>query len=481
MKEKFVFNWSELQFDTVFLFLENRFEGFEIGTDLSQFQSLTSPLQSTDEAEKSGEVYARTHATLFGELLKPEIGQLTLLLMLKEMLDHPEIYSRASIERVRLFLHEGIIPLIHNTGRNEKSATAEIILCLSGTQDTLCVFKGQKDNASEICKMNNITFAPFHKNEVEHLINLNLVSKAIAVLSCKRAIDLVKNADLCTALNLEAIRGELGAFDHRLHDFGRPYQTQIKTAENIRRILEKSQMTTDTARDAFGGDHGARCQDAICIRAVPQTHGGAREIIQWLQDLLESGMRSIQNFDDPLLGYALDMLVIALSDLGNISERRSFRLNDTQLSYGLPMNLVAENPGFNHGFPVVQAAATAILGELKLMALPSTICTSINRLSGEYQATTYLSALKAISACDYLEKILSIEMLMAVQGMDFVKTKLPEFNFGVGSEAAYESFRAHIKQLKSNRYLIPDLAAANQLISNNIILNTVEAVIGDLR
>ncbi|SCZ79583.1 aromatic amino acid lyase [Acidaminobacter hydrogenoformans] len=481
MKKKFVLNGSEFQCDSVFDFIESQYEGIKVDVDLSGYTSVNS--ESTANEENAGrlELYARTHAVLFGELLNPETGGIALFLMLKEMLDHPELYSRESIEYVMLYLEFGIVPLVHAAGRNEKAAISEIVLCLCGTEDTLCKYQDKKLKSSEIYNRFNLTAAPFVASEIESLLNLSLVSTAIAFIACKKAIELVKNADLCTALNMEAIRGELGAFDYRLHEYGRPYKTQIKSAENIRRILHNSQMTTELAREAFGGDHGARCQDAICIRAVPQTHGGARDIVEWLQNVLNSGLKSFQKSEDPLLGYALDMLTIVLSDLGNISERRSFRLTDSQLSYGLPMNLVAENPGFNHGFPVVQAAATAILGELKLMALPSSICSKLNCSSGEYQSASYLAALKSLRACEHLEKILSIEMLMAVQGMDFVKSKLSEFNFGVGTDVAYKTVREHIKPLKSNRYLIPDLKMANQLISDNVVLNSVEEVIGGLR
>jgi histidine ammonia-lyase len=173
-------------------------------------------------------------------------------------------------------------------------------------------------------------------------------------------------------------------------------------------------------------------------------------------------------------------MIIALTDLGNISERRSFRLTDTNLTYGLPMNLVGENPGFNHGFPVIQAAATAVLGELKLLAMPCAAYSEIDPVNKEYSCATYSSAFKAIEVLSLLNKILAIEMLMAAQGMDLAKDKLIDFEFGVGSKAALLEFRKHVKVTRGNRFAAPDMVEADRIVNEGKVLNAVEKAIGKL-
>jgi histidine ammonia-lyase len=291
---------------------------------------------------------------------------------------------------------------------------------------------------------------------------------------------LAKTADICVAMNLEAIRGETGAFDKRLHELGRPFPNQIISAENIRRVIDGSEFTTEKARMAYGGDHGPRCQDAICIRAVPQTHGGVRDTIQWLKENLQNEINSASHKINPIIGYSIDLMIIALTDLGNISERRSFRLTDTNLTYGLPMNLVGENPGFNHGFPVIQAAATAVLGELKLLAMPCTAYSAIDPANKEYICTTYSSALKSIEVLSLLNKVLAIEMLMTAQGMDLAKEKLTGFEFGGGSKAAHMEFRKHVKMTRVNRFAAPDMVEADRLVEEGTVLCAVEKAIGKL-
>ena len=94
----------------------------------------------------------------------------------------------------------------------------------------------------------------------------------------ERTERLLKYADLALSMNLEAIRGEQGAFDDRLHSLARPFPGQIASAANVRRLLADSQATTDEGRFAYGYDTAPRVQDAICLRAAPQTHGGARDV-----------------------------------------------------------------------------------------------------------------------------------------------------------------------------------------------------------
>ena len=179
------------------------------------------------------------------------------------------------------------------------------------------------------------------------------VANGIAWYCVKKAHEYMKVADVVTALNLEAIRGELGAFDDRLSSIARPFRGQIDCAANVRALVSGSRMTTDEGRYAFGYDTHPRVQDAICVRATPQTHGGARDVCYFAEESVEKAV-----FDGGSrygVEYALDGLETAVSDMAHICERRTFRLNDSRLSYGLPMNLTHGATGLNHGFPVVQS------------------------------------------------------------------------------------------------------------------------------
>lgn len=305
------------------------------------------------------------------------------------------------------------------------------------------------------------------------------LSAALAAELLFRGKRLVQNADICTAMHLEAIRGELAAFDDRLHSQGRPFVGQIAAAANIRTLTKGSQYTTESARLAFGFDTAPRCQDAICIRAMPQTHGGVRDSLAFLEQVLRGQLNYIRSGPNPVLSHAVEHATTALIDLGNISERRDFRLLDSHLSYGLNDNLVFENPGFNHGLPVVQEAATALLGELKLAALPATATEDTAALLA--QGSQYRSARKAVRMLPLLEKVIAVEAFMSFQAMALVQKALPDCRFGEGTAAVYSAFCSQMDAVRQNRYLNTDLHKALRMVSGGELIQAAQQAVGLLQ
>lgn len=299
---------------------------------------------------------------------------------------------------------------------------------------------------------------------------------ALGIYTYARSMEIAKAADLGLALNLEAIRGEKGAFDLRLHSEGRQFEQQYNSAENTLRFLEGSNFTEDEGRFQYGYDDHPRCQDAISYRSAPQTHGGARDVFTFLKDTLVLALDEGMYLPEQLR-YSLDLTMAALSDLGNISERRSFRLNGYQLSYGLPANMVYHDPGYNYGFAVTHAIATAVLGEQKSLSIPAR--SHID--SGLNGSLALDSAMRTVEGTGNLSKILSIEMFMSCQGMDIVKAKLPKMNFGQGTGAAYGKIRENIHTVRENRYITPELQEMDRLIFTGELISTVENSIGKLK
>lgn len=171
---------------------------------------------------------------------------------------------------------------------------------------------------------------------------------------------------------------------------------------------------------------------------------------------------------------ALAALLTAVADLAHISERRTFRLNDTRLSYGLPMNLVVGDMGINHGFPVVQSTQAALVAELKLLTLPAPLL----RVGDE--SMTYFSMCKLLKAVDLAEHIMSVECLMSAQGMDIVKRAVPDRSFGTGTNAAHACLRKSVSVLEANRFMAPDMAVVLELVENGALLKAAESAVGRL-
>ncbi|NUU59363.1 aromatic amino acid ammonia-lyase [Paenibacillus agri] len=450
-------------------------------TSERSFQQSDLPTKSFGEQGEGFLDSLRDWVQSDGELLPKEVGLLSLYLLLNHSVKHSDVLSDGLLQRVLLFVNHGIEPCLHKENRTETSAMSELALILYGEEELLCYHQGQFKAVGSLFEELGLTKLQYTREDVAFITGLCCVSTAMSIYAAAEASRLTKTADICVAMQLEAIRGETGAFDRRLHELGRPYNSQIEVAENVRRIIKDSEFTTERGREAYGGDNGPRCQDAISIRAVPQTHGGVRDTVKWLKEQLDKDINDIAEKSNPLIGYLLDLVIVGLIDLGNISERRSFRLLDSKMSYGLPMNLVGENPGFNHGFPVIQAAATAILAEMKLLALPNTAFSKIDHITRKYVCTTLESSLKMLDAISLLNKILGIEMYMAAQGMDLAKSKLVDFEFGIGSKEALHVFRNFVQTVKVNRFASPDMVAAEKVVTDGIVLQAVEDIVGNLK
>ncbi|MDP1007693.1 aromatic amino acid lyase, partial [Klebsiella pneumoniae] len=70
------------------------------------------------------------------------------------------------------------------------------------------------------------------------------------------------------------------------------------------------------------------------------------------------------------LALALDFLAIAMSELGSISERRTYQLISG--ARNLP-NFLVDNPGLNSGLMIPQYTAASIVSQNKQLATPASI------------------------------------------------------------------------------------------------------------
>ena len=262
---------------------------------------------------------------------------------------------------------------------------------------------------------------------------------------------LVDSADVIGAMTLDALRGTDAAFDARIHR-ARPHPGQQRTAENLRRLLEGSQIR-ESHRDC------PRVQDAYSLRCMPQVHGAVRDTFAHARRVMEIEMNSAVdnplvfapqrthgteplvahhgktaevepspvdgeilsggNFHGEPLAFALDFLAVALTSLAGISERRLERLVNPALNEGLPPFL-APGAGLNSGFMMAQVTAAALASENKVWAHPASvdsITTSGNKEDYVSMGMTAANKLKRVVANTCY--VLAIEALAAAQGLDF--------------------------------------------------------------
>src|SRR5512136_1747411 len=315
------------------------------------------------------------------------------------------------------------------------------------------------------------------------LINGTCGLTGIGALAYARSARLVKLADIAAALTLEALRGSFVPFDPRLQAV-RPHPGQVITADNLRRLLQESEVNL-SHKDC------GKIQDSYTLRCIPQVHGGVRDALAFVEATLARELNAATdnplvfpdgrevlsggNFHGHPVAVALDLLALALAGLCGFVERRIERLVNPQLSE-LPAFLVRAS-GLNSGFMMAQISAAALVAEARVLASPASvesIPTSGNK--EDFVSMGWYAAIKAAQVADRLATILALEFLCAAQGLDF----LQPLRAGRGPQAAYACVRRAASHLAQDRVLRPDLDQIMSLLEDGTLLESVTRAVGPL-
>jgi histidine ammonia-lyase len=185
---------------------------------------------------------------------------------------------------------------------------------------------------------------------------------------------------------------------------------------------------------------------------------------------------SVGNFHGEPLAFALDFLAIALAELADISERRVDRLLDPALNHDLPPFL-ARDPGLNSGLMLTQYTAAALVSECKVLAHPASvdsIPTSGNQ--EDHVSMGWTAGLKLRRVVANVRRALAIEALCAAQAIDLRAPLRP----GAAVAAVMDQVRDRVPALDEDRYLAPDLAALEGLVTDGTLVAAAEEVVGPL-
>ena len=339
--------------------------------------------------------------------------------------------------------------------------------------------------------------------EAVSLINGTQAMLAVGILALLAAETLVDSADVISSLALDALRGTDVAFDERIHR-ARPHPGQLKTAANLRRMLEGSQIR-ESHREC------GRVQDAYSLRCIPQVHGAVRDTLAHCREVFETEANSAVdnplvfvsilggvgsstrvgpcaparpgeqsspekavlsggNFHGEPVAFCLDFLAIALSALAGISERRLERLVNPALNEGLPPFL-ASGAGLNSGFMMPQVTAAALVSENKILAHPASvdsITTSGNK--EDYVSMGMTAAIKLQRVVANTRNVLAIEAIAAAQALDFV-APLKTSSRG---QRAQQAVRAVCPPMEKDRAMYNDFANVARTIAEGKISAVLE-------
>jgi len=346
-------------------------------------------------------------------------------------------------------------------------------------------YRGRRMSGMEAMRAAGISPVVLQAKEGLALINGTQAMSAFGCLAVSDAEVLAKTADIAAALSVEALRGIPAAFSERLIGV-RPHPGAIRSAANLRRLVQGSGLTSAPGE--------VRVQDAYALRCAPQVHGASRDAISHVRTVLEIEINSATdnplifpdapegedilsggNFHGEPVALAMDYLGMAVAELANISERRIERLVNPALS-GLPAFLVRKG-GLNSGFMLVQYTAAALVSENKVLAHPASVDSIPSSANQEdHVSMGTIAARKAVEIAWNTSHVLAAELLTAAQAVEFCD---PE-RLGRGTGAAYEVIRSHVPRLDEDRPMGPDIATAEELVRTGKVLRAVEAAVGPL-
>ncbi len=445
---------------------------------------------SKDNIRKLQENLILSHAAGCGENLPPVIVKIMMLLRLNALVKG---YSGIRLSTLMLLLNmmnNNIIPVVPSQGSVGSSGDlvqlAHLVLAMIG-KGRVQIIKNINDESESSNKMHssisalkkyNLTPVTLEAKEGLALINGTQMMTAFASYISIRARKLNKLADISASMAHEALRATDKAFDERIHLL-RPFPGQISTAKNILALIKNSEIRKSHLK------HHDKVQDAYSIRCVPQIHGASRDAIDYVCSRVLIEINSVNdnpiifsdtnehieggNFHGQSMALAMDFMGIALSELANVSERRTERMVNGALS-GLP-RFLANNGGLNSGLMIAQYTAASLVSENKVLAHPASvdsIPTSANQ--EDHNSMGSIAAQKCFRIMHNLENVLSIELLTAAQALEFLKPLKP----GIGTTAAYNEIRKVIKPLNGDRLLHSDIKKIAELVKQDIILNQVE-------
>ena len=372
----------------------------------------------------------RSHACGVGDPFPVEVVRAATLLRANALAKGSSGVRRATVELLLDLLAAGIHPVVPSRGSlgasGDLAPLAHLALVLVGEGSARV--GDQVLPGAEALQAAGLEPLELGAKEGLSLINGTQFMAAIGALVVCRARRLVKLADLAAAQSIEAVRGSRTPFAPELQAL-RPHPGQIASAANLYRLLDDSQIV---ASHRWCG----RVQDAYSLRCTPQVHGAVRDALAYADPVIaieinaatdnplvlaEQGeVMSNGNFHGEPVAFVLDMLKIALAELGSISERRTERMLNPTMSEGQPAFLTRDG-GLNSGFMIAQYVAASLVSENKVLAHPASV-DSIPTSAGQEDHVSMgaTAAVHLWQVCANVERVLAVELLCGAQGLDFL-------------------------------------------------------------
>lgn len=408
-----------------------------------------------------------SHACGTGERVPREIVRLMLFLKAQSLSYGHSGVQLETVERLIDLYNLDLLPVVYQQGSlgasGDLAPLAHLSLPLIGLGE-IEKADGKVVPADEVLKEQGWQPIALKSKEGLALLNGTQFMSSFGVWSWLKAEDLSRQADRIAALSLDAFDGRIEPFCDEVH-LVRGHKGQLETARTMRQLLEGSELISRPKKHV---------QDPYSFRCIPQVHGASKDSIAYVGSVLETEINSVTdnptifheedmvvsagNFHGQPIALVMDYLAIAVAELGNISERRTYKLISGVRD--LPPFLVAK-PGLNSGFMIPQYTAASIVSQTKGLCMPASV-DSIPSSQGQEDHVSMGSnaATKLYRVVINVERVLAIELMNAAQAIEFRRPlRSSEHN-----EALLTAYRKVVPFIENDEVMYPHIASSIQFL-----------------
>jgi histidine ammonia-lyase len=450
---------------------------YGVTTGFGQLATTRIPIEKVHELQEN---LVRSHAVGVGEPLPRDVVRAAMAIRVNTLAKGHSGVRRETLELLCALLNADLAPWVPSRGSlgasGDLAPSAHLVLAMIGEGELLCA-DGARRPARPFLEQAGLTPLTLEAKEGLALLNGTQFMTAVGCLAVADGEALLDSADLIGAMSIEGLRGSVGPFSDRIQRL-RPIPGQLHSARHVRHATEGSEIMLSHL-------NCDKVQDAYSIRCIPQVHGACRDAHRWLREVIAVEIESVTdnplvfpdtgdvisagNFHGEPLALALDLAAISVSEIANMSERRTFRLLTGELSE-LPPFLTTDS-GLNNGYMLAQYTAAALVAENKILCHPASVDSIPSSGDQEDHVSMGMTAaLKLEQVMMNAATVLGIEALCAAQAIDLLAPLKP----GVGVQRGYEAVRGLAPMLERDRYLAPEIEALAAAVRDGAFADIVE-------
>lgn len=459
---------------------------YGISTGFGALANKHIPQEKRTRLQKS---LVRSHAAGTGPTVEREVVRALMFLRAKTLASGHTGIRGETLETMLAVLNAGITPVVHEFGSlgcsGDLAPLAHCALVLMG-EGRATGPDGVERPVPELLAEAGIEPMTLAEKEGLALINGTDGMLGQLIMALADLQHLLTVADITAAFSVEGLLGTDRVFIPELHEPLRPHPGQADAAANMLKVLEGSGIV---ASHRLGDD---RVQDAYSLRCAPQVAGGSRDTARYAlsvaqQELaaavdnpvvLDDGtVSSNGNFHGAPVAYVLDFMAIPIADLASMSERRTDRMLDPARSHGLPPFL-AEDPGTDSGLMIAQYTQAGLVSDMKRLAVPASVDSiPSSAMQEDHVSMGWHAARKLRQAVLNLRRVLAIELMTATRAIALRAPLEP----GAASSAVLQQLHGRVGTPGPDRFLAPEIEAAEEYVASGQLVRTVESVTGPLR